>query len=138
MNRHQRRANEVTQAKGVVHHLIADTCKEMARAYWDESASAQNEVGNTFYKMFPDMEIFVARNWHRFNEFARSALVDLLGMAHHPSTGALITDAEKAEIYDALKLDGTLNARRVDTKVNKLITPGDMLLPSNGAPRNVH
>lgn len=138
MNRHDRRANQVQQSKGAVHTLIADTCKEMARAYYDQSASQQNEVGNTFYKMFPDMETFVARNWHRFNEFARSALVDLLGMTHHPASGALITEAEKAEIYDALKLDGALNVRRVDPKVNKLITPGDMLLPTHGAPRNVH
>lgn len=138
MNHHDRRKNEVTQAKGVVHHLIADTCKEMARAYWDQSASAQNGAGNTFYKMFPDMEIFVARNWHRFNEFARSALVDLLGATHHPASGALITEAEKLEIYDALKLDGAINARRIDPVVNKLITPGDLLLPTHGAPRNVH
>lgn len=136
MNRHDRRAAaaEPVRAKGVMHHQIADTCKVLARSYWEESAR-----DNIFYKMFPDPEIFVARNWPRFNEIARSLLVDLLACKYHPGTITLVTDEEKAAIYEALRLDGTVNARKVDEKVNKLITPGELLLPNptHGAPRNV-
>lgn len=118
------------QAKGVVHHQIATTAKGLARAYWEETATKSNE----FYAACPDDERFVETNWAEFIPIARSIMTDMLGMTHMP-TGERITDKTKADIYDALKLDGAINARKVQK--NNLITPDSgLILPTHrGGPR---
>ncbi len=122
------------RAKGVVHWRIAKVAKQCAQAYWEQSASKSN----IFYANAPPCEIFVAANWQEFIPIARGMLTDLLGMDFHPGTITRITPEEKQTVYDALKLDGAINPRKVSTK-NKLITSGASLLPlSPGRNQSVH
>lgn len=118
------------RAKGVVHHQIATTAKGLARVYWEQTATKSNE----FYKLCRDEDRFVETNWSEFIPIARSILTDMLAMTHTAS-GERITEKMKADIYDALKLDGAINARKV-SKTN-LLTPGSSLIlpPQRGGPR---
>jgi len=86
------------KAKGVVHKLLAQTAKEMARCWYEEAAH-----DNDFYREHPNIHLFVDRRWGNFIRHARSALTDMLAMPNVPEN-------QKAEIYDALLLNGAVNA----------------------------
>lgn len=118
-------------AKGVVHEQIADTAKGLCRSYWEETATKSNE----FYAAHKDPDFFVAQCWSEFVPIARSVLVDMLSRDFMPS-GERIPQTFKDQIYDALKLDGGVNPRKV-SKSNLLTDSSSLILPPKGAP-SVH
>lgn len=104
------------QAKGVVHNLVAETAKEMARAIYEVAATESNE----FYKTWPSMEGFVRARWHSFIQPARTHLAELL----HPDRHSMTTPAMRDEIHDALLKQAAVNPaanmidRYIDGKAN--------------------
>ena len=103
MNRHQRRASGIerpVQAKGVAHQLVADTAKEMCRCWYEEAAH-----DNAFYATWPTSDDFLVRRWHMFLQPAVTHLTEML----HPSMHYATTEAQRLEIYDALKLQRAAN-----------------------------
>lgn len=84
----------------MVHHLVADTAKELAGAYYEDSAS-NGRHGNEFYASFPDQRAFIKDQWPMFVLVAKEVLT---GMLDNPAT----PEAYKQDIYHALLLDATL------------------------------
>jgi len=99
-----------TKAKGVVHFQIADTAKAMCRAWYEETAIHDN----LFYAIHKDPELFVRRHWHNFIRHARDTLAEML----NPGYG--LTESQRQEIYDALRLNHAANpaANMVQRMIN--------------------
>lgn len=89
------------RARGMVHHLIADTAKGMAEAHYEVLAR-----DNRFFKAEPDVKRFVRRHWEKYLHVARQTLIGMLGNPNTP-------DAQKEAIHLALLRDGTLNPKRM-------------------------
>ncbi len=81
------------------HWRIAKVAKEIAHIRYDAYAS-----DNRFYAAYPDEDKFVRKFWGVYIDIARDLLANLL-------TDPMIGDGEKEEIYNALLLDSTVNAR---------------------------
>lgn len=89
------------RAKGVVHKQIAATAKGLAQEQWAVLARQ-----NAFYRRWPKVERFVDRNWPEYVNMARQILTGMLGSPKY--------DAKmKAEIHEALLLDGVLNPKKL-------------------------
>jgi hypothetical protein len=88
------------RAKGMVHKLVAETAKEMARCWYDEAAH-----DNDFYREHPNVALFVDRRWRNFIRHARANLAKLLSSSSVP-------EDQKAQIYEALIKDGAVNPAR--------------------------
>ncbi len=88
------------QARGVVHELVAETAKEMARAIYEDGAH-----DNDFYAKWPDEDDFVRLRWQLFIQPAREQLANLL----HPSRASMTTDHMKRQIHEALLLNAAVN-----------------------------
>lgn len=89
-----------TQAKGMVHALVADTAKAMAAAVYDGLCT----VSNDFYKLWPSEADFVMRRWHNYIQAARIQLVEMLTLPD-----SMVGAVEKMEIHEALLLHAAVN-----------------------------
>ena len=78
------------------HTLVAKTAKEMASEWYEQSAHS-----NAFYTHYPDLDLFVAAEWHNFVPKAREILAGMLGNPNYP-------DHMKQEISEALIKDKEL------------------------------
>lgn len=87
-----------------VHKLIKKTAKEMACHFYEFAAH-----DNVFYKYYPSMRFFQDYEWQKFVRAAKETLTDMLA-GNYPET-------YKAEIYEALLLDGTLPYSEQETQV---------------------
>lgn len=87
------------KAKGVVHKMIADTAKGIAREQWQQLA-----MQNRFYKAYPDVEAFVRIHWPKYIEMARFILVGMLGNPKYDQSW-------KDQIHDAILRDGAVNPK---------------------------
>lgn len=103
------------QARGVVHHLIADTAKGLAAEFWEQMATGRKDSvytqkarnqANQFYRTWPSQKAFVFRRWDHFINAARSSLTLLLESKTLPQMA-------KDDIAEALLLDGTVNPKRM-------------------------
>jgi hypothetical protein len=88
------------QARGMVHELVAETAKELARAIYEEGAHS-----NEFYAKWPSEEEFVRLRWSMFVQPARENLASLL----HPSRKSMTSDEMKRQIHEALLLNAAVN-----------------------------
>lgn len=88
-------------AKGVVHHLIADTAKEIAAADWEGRCS----VSDKFWRAWPSVNVWVRRRWHSYIQIARETLAEMLDVSKHYMT----TEAQRQEIHEALLLNAAVN-----------------------------
>ncbi len=93
------RLNRPVKAKGVVHHMIADTAKGMAEVIYEDAAH-----DNDFYKRYPDVKAFVRKRWQSFIQPAREQLAEMLGMPD-----SMVSAHMKAEIHEALLLNAAVN-----------------------------
>lgn len=101
MSTKQGRIERPTQAKGVVHHLVADTAKEIAAAEWEGRCSASDN----FYKAWPNVNVWVRRRWTSFIQDARTHLAELLAPQHHYA----LTETQRQDIHEALLLNAIVN-----------------------------
>lgn len=99
------------QAKGVVHELVAETAKEMCRAYWEGEAR-----DNAFYALWPTSDDFLVKRWHMFIQPARTHLAEML----HPDMHYATTHEQRQIIHDALLKQAAVNpaANMVDKLIN--------------------
>jgi hypothetical protein len=81
----------------MVHALVKKTAEEMAGAFYELQAGRDNR----FYKQWPRVDLFIRKNWRNFIVTARQVLGTMLGRAATPPH-------MKAQIYEALTLDGSL------------------------------
>jgi len=88
----------------MVHKLIRKTAKEMAGHFYEFAAH-----DDTFYKYYPSLKFFCEYEWQKFVNIAKQVLTDML-------TGTY-PDTYKAEIYEALLLDGTLPYSQQETQI---------------------
>ncbi len=95
------RQGRPVQAKGVIHHLVAETAKEIAAAEWEGRCSASDK----FYKAWPNVDVWVRRRWQSFIQDARENLAGLLD----PSKHYMSTEAMRVEIHEALLLNAIVN-----------------------------
>lgn len=107
------------KAKGVVHELVAETAKEMARAVWEDMATKDNH----WYGMWPDAEMFVRRRWTSFIQPAREHLAELLNPLYH----SLTTAQMREQIHEAILLNAAVNpaANQVEQVIQETSTPID-------------
>lgn len=99
MGRLERHMSPV-QAKGVVHHLVADTAKGICEAVYEECAT-----DDAFYKMWPNVNVFVRKRWQSFIQTARETLAEML----HPDKHYMTTESQRQEIHEALLLNAAAN-----------------------------
>lgn len=97
----QGRLDKPVQARGVVHHLVAETAKEIAAAEWEGRCSASDK----FYAAWPNVNVWVRRRWASFIQDARTHLAELLAPQHHYA----LTEAQRQEIHEALLLNAIVN-----------------------------
>lgn len=97
------------QAKGVVHHLVAETAKGMAEATYQECA-----LNDAWYAANPKVEVFVRKRWQSFIQPAREMLAEML----HPDKHYMTTESQRQEIHEALLLNAAANPA-----ANHLIMP---------------
>lgn len=95
----KRKITQPVRAKGVVHKMIADTAKGMAREAWEGLAKQ-----NAFCAVWPDPEPFVIKYWPNYLPIARATLTGMLGSPRY-------SDHMKAEILDVLLKDGAVNPK---------------------------
>ena len=99
------------KARGMVHELIAETAKEMARAIYEEGCSTSNE----FYAKWPSEEQFLRLRWTTFIIPASENLASLL----HPDRASMTSEDMKRQIHEALLLNAAVNPA-----INQLDRPG--------------
>lgn len=75
------------------HAMVAGVASCMAAEVYETLAK-----DNAFYQAHPDMQAFVDANWRGFLSDARNSLVDSLSSPN-------LTDAQKADVMEALTLD---------------------------------
>jgi hypothetical protein len=79
------------------HYRVADLCVAMAETVYEECAGQYNG----WYKKHPDRAKFVKQCAPTLRAHARQVMAEMLGRRDIP-------DDQKADIYEALMLDGTL------------------------------
>ncbi len=84
----------------MVHHLVADTAKQLAGVYYEHAAS-NGRHGNEFYAQWPNQTKFVKDQWPMFVMTAKDTLTTMLA-------NPLTPEAQRQDIYHALLLDATL------------------------------
>jgi hypothetical protein len=89
------------QAKGVIHHLVAETAKEIALADYEGRASCSDK----FYRAWPSSEVWVRRRWQSYIQTARETLAEML----NESKRYMTTEAQRQEIHEALLLNAIVN-----------------------------
>ncbi len=94
----------------IIHHVIAQTAKEIATAAYEEMAQV-----NEFYAQNKSVDRYVRRNWRHYIPFARKALVDVLtkDFTFEIRCGQYTeqaVDTMKNEIAEALIIDGSHKA----------------------------
>jgi hypothetical protein len=90
----------IEQDHRMVHKLIKKTAQEMAGIFYEWQAT-QRRYGDEFYKVYPNVEAFMKRDWPNFVRAAKECLVTQL---NDPS----VSDRDKEDIYEAMTLDATL------------------------------
>lgn len=95
----KKQIDQPMKAKGVVHKMIADTAKGIAREQWATLARH-----NAFYKAWPEPEPFVAYHWPKYIDTARFILVGMLGSPKYDQH-------TKDQIFDAVLRDGAVNPK---------------------------
>lgn len=98
------------RAKGIVHKMIADIAKGCAREQWEVLAKQ-----NAFYKHWPKARPFVVHNWPKYLPVARQILTGMLGSPKY-------TEAQKAEIFEALLKDGAVNPKAMAEPAKPIFT----------------
>ncbi len=101
------------RAKGVVHKMIADVAKGCAETQYEVLAKQ-----NAFYRRWPKVKPFVTHNWRHYIPVARQTLTMMLGNPKY-------TETQKAAIYEALMLDGTVNPKKMAEPAKPVITFSD-------------
>lgn len=99
------------RAKGMVHKMVADVAKGVAREHW-EMLAFQNE----FYKSWPDPDSFVRAHWQKHISVARAILTGMLGNPQYD-------EDKKALIFDALLKDGTVAPKAMATPASPIYFP---------------
>lgn len=99
------------KAKGVVHKMIADTAKGIAREQWETLAKQ-----NRFYKLWPEPDPFVAKHWPDYLPVARATLTGMLGSPKYDQ-------ATKDTIYEILLKDGAVNPKKMAEPAKPVIFP---------------
>lgn len=84
----------------MVHYLVKKTAQELAGAFYEWQAG-QKRYGNDFYKLYPNVEKFMDRDWKNFVRAAKECLTKQLA-------DPFVSEIEKADIYEALINDSTL------------------------------
>lgn len=97
----KRQISQPVKAKGVVHKMIADTAKGIAREAWESLAKQ-----NAFYALWPEPEPFVTKHWPDYLPVARATLTGMLGSPQY-------SEHMKAEIYEVLLKDGAVNPKKM-------------------------
>lgn len=82
----------------IVHKVIAKAARAMC-AEWYETAAHENG----FYKLHPSAKAYVNQKWRYFIGYARQCLATAL-------QSPALSDEQKAEIYEALVIDGSYKA----------------------------
>lgn len=98
------------KAKGMVHKLVADTAKGLAKEHYDQLA-----LNNRFYKAHPNVEHFSFRKWPLYVDMARQILTEMLNLPQYDQ-------ATKDLIADALFKDGAVNPKRMAEPAKPVIT----------------
>lgn len=130
------------------HEVIADVAKGIAGEFWEQMATgakvrrgkgtlATFNAANRFWKAWPDAEVFVGARWHEFIEPARGALTLMLG-----NPNSRLTPDEKDKVFEALRLDGLVNPRKLSREAEaaaeiaaKQMPDMDKLLPGPTDPK---
>lgn len=89
------------KAKGVVHKMIADTAKGLAREQWEVLARQ-----NAFYRRYPNVDVFERICWPQYVPMARQILTAMLGSPKYDTHF-------KDTIMDALLRDGAVNPKKM-------------------------
>jgi hypothetical protein len=87
------RTNDARQ----VHKLVKQAAEEFAGAFYERAAGRDDR----FYKEWPNVRIFIRKNWRNFVMAARQVLATML-------RGEATSPHMKAEIYEALTMDARL------------------------------
>ena len=80
----------------LVHKLVKKTAQELAGAFYENAAHS-----NGFFRAWPSQKQFILSEWPKFVETTKKVFAQMLG-------GNTISEAEKAEIYEAMLADSTL------------------------------
>ena len=95
----------------LIHKVIANAAKGIAQTAHEELCRADD----AFYRLWPDNDYYVRRNWKHYIPFARQALTTVLtkDFAFEIALGTYTpqgVEMMKAEIYEALIIDGSYKA----------------------------
>lgn len=102
--------------KKFVHEQIADVARGLAGEFWEQmctgsrktrgvSAQAWASAGR-FRRTNPDQQAYIDGAWQEFIEAARGSMLILLNRKDIP-------EPVKADIYQALMLDGLVNPKKI-------------------------
>lgn len=100
--------SDVAESVIVTVLLIRQTAKELAGAWYEEQHSER------FRKFWPDVKVFIARNWPTYIPLARQILVEMLRRKDSE-----VPASQKEQIYDALIEDRERSARQASAKVGR-------------------
>ena len=89
----------------MVHKLIRKTAKEFAGCFYEYAAH-----DNQFYKHYPSVDKFIRREWAKFVTVSRETLAKCLMSPN-------LSEAEKAEIYEALLANAELPYSAQETQI---------------------
>lgn len=105
----------------VIHNLIADTAKAIAREAYEAIAH-----DNDFYAAWPTMERFVGHNWQMFVGDARVSLMQMLAIERMEGPNPVYKYPQEVRdpVYEALLIDGS---QRADPKAAKVRTRSHVL-----------
>lgn len=95
-----------TKDARMVHRLVKQTAEGIAGAFYERAAGKDDR----FYQEWPSVKDFIRKNWRHFIVTSRQVLATMLGRS---ST----TPHMKAEIYEALTLDGQLPYSVQETQI---------------------
>lgn len=93
----------------IAHNMVANIAREMAGEFYDGAAM----VDNDFFKHYPSVDKFIAREWGRFVPIARAQLAKMLTMDKY-------SDHMKEQIAEALIMDRCLYQGRAATYAERL------------------
>ncbi len=103
----------------ILHNLIADTAKAIAREAYESIAH-----DNAFYAEWPDMHLFVAANFQMFVPEARTALMKMLEVERYEDGKPVYVypEAIREPIYEAFLKDGLMkNENRATRRANRVL-----------------
>jgi hypothetical protein len=122
--------NEPTAGRKFVHHVVADAARGIAGEFWEQMATGKRYRGKVhpkakkaaddFYKAWPDQQLFIDARWHEFKETATQALTVLLGRPD-------LAESVKADIHEALRLNGLVQPRRLSPEAQAGQTIQDLM-----------